>query len=104
LFLLICNKMIQYSIKKFMAIESAGQQSNRYAVVFGLHDTGAARSTIVQCIVPMLGNEDKSEGEICQMAFSGSFGMISGASGRLESAETVAPSWEVTGTMFVPDL
>jgi len=50
------------------------------------------------------GNESKGEGEICQMAFSGSFDMISGASGRLESAETVAPSWEATGTMFVPDL
>ena len=95
---------MQYSIKKFIAIESPNEKHNRYSDTFGLHDTGSNKNTNVQCFVAMSGNESKTENEICQLAFSGSFSMISGASGRLVSSDTVAPSWDATGSMFVPDL
>ena len=84
--------MIKYTIKEYGTM----QDNERYVVGFGLTNTENDRGTYLQCYVPIEGNETKTEAEVCQMAFTGSYHEITGYSGRLEADPTVI------GSEFVP--
>jgi len=84
--------MIRYIIRQYGVMED----NERYVVGFDLTNTENNRGSYVQCYVPVEGNETKTEAEICQLAFSGSYDTITGYSGKLEVDPTVI------GTEFIP--
>tara|TARA_R100000152_G_C6770037_1_gene196068 strand:- start:1179 stop:1442 length:264 start_codon:yes stop_codon:yes gene_type:complete len=84
--------MIQYTIRDYGVMPD----NERYFVGFGLENTANNKEGYVQAYVAIAGNTDKSESQICNLAFSGAYAEITGVSGKLEASATVV------GSEFLP--
>jgi len=84
---------ITYKITRF---ELRGEPAVDYVVGFALKNTTNDKNGYVESIVPLVSGQDKSEAEICNVAFSGNYDKIIRASGLLAETATVI------GAEFVP--
>ena len=64
--------MIQYTIRDYGVMPD----NERYFVGFGLENTANNKEGYVQAYVAITGNTDKSESQICNLAFSGAFCLV----------------------------
>tara|TARA_Y100000361_G_C10851976_1_gene184843 strand:- start:40 stop:309 length:270 start_codon:yes stop_codon:yes gene_type:complete len=84
---------IKYKITRY---DLHGNPPDEYIVGFALTNTTNNQNGYVESRVPIISGKNKTEAEICNIAFSGSYNEITGASGILVESATVI------GAEFVP--
>ena len=84
---------IKYKITRF---ELNGDPPDEYIVGFYMKNEENQKHSYVESMIPFVSGENKTDGEICNIAFSASYDYITGVSGRLESVATVV------GAEFLP--
>ena len=84
---------IQYKITRYGLL---GSPPDEYIVGFLLENTENNKQGYHEAMVPLISGENKTEAEVCNIAFSGAYDKITGVSGKLEKVATVV------GAEFIP--